>query len=263
MEFWPWRSTIGNKDLVLIGLKGVIEILKASSRRQKRNDIKGFEKEEEGNWTTLRGEIIEALENYFSEIFSTSLPNKDSIEALLDGVDRKILASIKKELDGPFTTGEVKRALFSMSLWKASEPNGFHTGFYQESWDLLGADVTQVCLKVLDGLQTIDALNETYVVLISKIKSLMVSDYRPISLCNVIYKIITKTMANRLKHHLPIILSDEQSAFVSGKLITDNIETLHSLRWKTEGKKGLMALKLDMNRAYNRVRVVISENHNV
>lgn len=73
----------------------------------------------------------------------------------------------------------------------------------------------------------------------------------------MIYKIITKSLANRLKASLPSIISDEQSAFVPWRLITYNIivafETLHAIRRKTGGKNGLMALKLDMSKAYDRV----------
>lgn len=73
----------------------------------------------------------------------------------------------------------------------------------------------------------------------------------------MVYKIIAKALANRLKVHLPWIISDQQNAFVLGRLITDNFivafETLHTLRRKTCGRKGYMALKVDMSEAYDAV----------
>ena len=89
-------------------------------------------------------------------------------------------------------------------------------------------------------------------VLIPKVKNpSKITEYRPISLCNVIYKLAAKTVANRLKTILSSIVSENQSAFTKGRFITDNIlivyEIMHHINQKRARKIGEMALKLDMN----------------
>lgn len=83
-------------------------------------------------------------------------------------------------------------------------------------------------------------------------------DFKPISFCNILYKLISKVLANRLKLILPRIISPTQSVFVPRRLILDNIivafEILHSMNSKGKGQQGYMALKLDMSKAYDRVK---------
>ena len=102
------------------------------------------------------------------------------------------------------------------------------------------------------------SLNHTYITLVPKSKSpKRVTEFRPISLCNILYKLIAKVLANRLKSLLPHVVSESQSAFQSDKAISDNIlvafETVHHMKMKKSGKEGYMAMKLDMSKAYDRV----------
>ena len=83
------------------------------------------------------------------------------------------------------------------------------------------------------------------------------SDFKPISLCNVIYKIISKVLANRLKQILPQLIAPSQSTFVPGRLITNNVlvayKTLHTMHCRRKGRKGALAMKLDISKAYDHV----------
>lgn len=92
------------------------------------------------------------------------------------------------------------------------------------------------------------------------------NDFRPISLCNVIYKVIAKSLVNRLKTVLSEVISKNQSAFVLERLITNNIvaayEVLHSMKTWQKDKVGSMALKLDIFKAYDRVEWPISQRSN-
>lgn len=97
----------------------------------------------------------------------------------------------------------------------APGPDGFHPGFFQQFWPLVGDELTSFCLNCLRSGKLPSNLNDTIITLIPKCHNPeRVLDIRPISLCNVIYKYISKVLANRLKRVLPSIISENQSTFL-------------------------------------------------
>ena len=118
--------------------------------------------------------------------------------------------------------------------------------------------VITTCLHILNEGGNIAPLNHTYIALIPKVrKSRTVNEFRPISLCNIIYKLIAKVVANGLKKILNDIISPTQSVFLPNKFITDNIvigyECLNKIRLNKSKRQELVALKLDISKAYDRV----------
>jgi hypothetical protein len=141
---------------------------------------------------------------------------------------------------------------------KAPGLDGMHSIFYKKLWDMVGDKVTEEVLAVLNGGPMPEGWNDTCVVLIpNNSNPESMKDLRPISLCNVVYKLISKILANRLKIILDEIIPPNQSAFVPGRLITDNIllayECTHFVKNKMSGREGYAAVKLDMSKAYDRV----------
>ena len=97
-------------------------------------------------------------------------------------------------------------------------PDGMPPMFFQHYWQTIGDDVSAAVLSCLNTGSIPPSINKTFITLIPKVKSpTLVSEYRPISLCNILYKLVSKVVANRLKRILPNLISDSQSAFHSEK----------------------------------------------
>jgi hypothetical protein len=169
------------------------------------------------------------------------------------------------KLLAPFTPEEVKKAAFSIGDFKALGPDGLHAVFYKKFCNICGEEITREVLQALNSGQITEGWNDTTVVLIPKVDDPeLVTQFRPISLCNMIYKIISKLLAARLKIILPEVISLMQSAFVPGRLITDNVlvayECVHAIKNKRSGNNGYCVVKLDMHKAYDRVKWIFLEN---
>ncbi|XP_019199913.1 PREDICTED: uncharacterized protein LOC109193526 [Ipomoea nil] len=174
------------------------------------------------------------------------------------GIEPRVSQAQNDSLLRPFNLEEVKDALFAMYPDKAPGPDGMNPGFYQHFWDVVRGDVASFVLNCLESGDLPSGLNETDIVLIPKKSNPeLVTDLRPIALSNVIYRIIAKMMANRMKPLMEGIISETQSAFIPDRLITDNIllaaEVGHFLNRKQCGLRGWGALKLDMAKAYDRM----------
>ena len=142
---------------------------------------------------------------------------------------------MNEELLRPFEVSKVQFALKQMDSDTAPGRDGLPPMFYKKFWSKIGHDISGAILAVLNSSTIPNDLNHTFITLIPKIHSpRRVTEFRPISLSNVLYKLVAKVLANRLKPLLPKLISEKHSAFMSERLITDNIliahETLHYLR---------------------------------
>lgn len=125
---------------------------------------------------------------------------------------------------------------------------------------MVGPSTVSDCLHILNHGGSISDWNATNIALTPKVKHpTSVSDYRPISLCNVSYKIVTKVLANLLKSILDAAISPDQSAFIPNRAITYNSiiahECIHSIKHLKSGNSSMAALKLDLNKAFDRVEL--------
>lgn len=107
---------------------------------------------------------------------------------------------------------------------KAPRPDGLTINFYKACWNLVKHEIWEVVEDSRRSGSILKSLNSTFIELIPKMEGANSPEkFRPIALCNVIYKIISKVIANRLKPILPNLISEEQSGYVEGRQILDNI----------------------------------------
>ena len=166
----------------------------------------------EGEWVTHPNEIAHSFTEFYQTLITSSNPNVGGLE--LNQLERLVNDNMNTQLSQEFMEWEVQAALKQMAPLKSLGPDGMPSLFYQHYWDLGGGDVTNSILSFLNTATLPEPLNHTFLTLIPKIKNpISMSDYRPISLCNVLYKIFSKVLANRLKRILPSIITEHQNAF--------------------------------------------------
>lgn len=226
---------------------------RASARR--RNNKINFLRKADGSKCEDPEQIRCMVYDFYATLF-TSEPSY-TIDAVLEAIPKKVTEDMNEALCREYTNDEIKTALFQMGPTKAPGPDGFPALFYQKHWDLLEEDICAAVKGFLMGHDIPEGFCDSVIILIPKCNNAdALGNFRPISLCNVIYKIASKVIANRLKIYLPEIISEQQSAFVPGRLITDNVliayESLHTIR-KQKAKCPFFALKVDMTKAYDRV----------
>ena len=176
-----------------------------------------------GNWITEEREVMEYFRSGFVKRYTTSHESGHRVPKLGNQWRAQLTDKVKSSLEGRVSIEEIKSALWSMKPYKAPSPNGLHAGFFQRFWLTMGDSVKDEVLKAFSDRKIPEYLNKTHIVLIPKIQGPeTIANYRPISLCTLVYKIITKIIVNRIRPHLERLISPLQAAFVPGRRGVDN-----------------------------------------
>ncbi|XP_074287668.1 uncharacterized protein LOC141612819 [Silene latifolia] len=220
-----------------------------------RNRITSL-KNDEGIWIEEKEAVKDLVVEYYKRLYTEDAPSFDEANIPIDNFQE----FSNEQWDGLtryFSLAEIEKVVFDMGSLKAPGPDGFQALFYQKNWSVIKRDVCAMAMRALEGKGFPAGMNDTHLVLIPKVVSPEhISQFRPISLCNVAYKIVSKALANRIKKVLPFLIS-KIAVVLFLRQITDNIvvfqEAIHTMR-KKKGNKGYMAIKIDLEKAYDRLR---------
>lgn len=145
---------------------------------------------------------------------------REGFPSLLGTIKTKLTEEQRIALDRPVTTEEIRAALFQMDGGKAPGLDGFVAAFYQKNWGWLEKDIVDSVQSFFHSGRMLKELNHTFITLIRKNPNPQgVGDFRPISLCNVLYKLVTKILVNWLREVMGDLISQFQNGFVPSRSI--------------------------------------------
>ena len=177
---------------------------------------------------------------------------------MFDDFIPRVTIDINDDLTRQVSMDEIKDAVFVIGSHKAPGLDGFSAAFYHTFWGDINESILKEVQQFFEGGYLNQNHNHTNICLIPKVRPpTTMSEFCPITLCNVSYKIISKILVMRLKRHLTNIIAENQTAFIPGRIISDNTiiahEVYHSLKVKKRQSKSYMALKTDITKAYDRL----------
>ena len=160
-------------------------------------------------------EIKKEATNYFSDLLTEQPVSSD--DQLLSLVPNSITSRDNERLNQVITMEEVKETVDNMEEDRSPGPDGYNVNFITLCWDIVKKDLLKMIRKSQSCNKIGGSTNSAFLALIPKEKDAKTFDrFRPISLCNIGYKIITKLMASRLKHILPAIIPENRGGFIKG-----------------------------------------------
>ncbi|CAA7062291.1 unnamed protein product [Microthlaspi erraticum] len=247
-SFWKQRSS----QLWLNRGDRNTSFFHASAR--KRFAINKFSviEDEEGIVHFKEDQIVKVITEYFRSLFYSHAQMSEQKRAIItEALQPLISDSTNQELIKDPSHSEIKEALFAIHAEKAPGPDGFSASFFHSNWEVVGPDIIAEVETFFRSGELPRSSNDTHIRLIPKILGpRKVSDYRPIALCNVCYKVISKLLSRRLQPLLDGLISENQSAFVPKRAISDNVlithEVLHFLKVSKAKVSCSMAVKTDM-----------------
>ncbi|KAK3204582.1 hypothetical protein Dsin_018628 [Dipteronia sinensis] len=207
----------------------------------------------------IEGDILVKKEaiRHFHTILGCSRPVSHGVGSTLSNIIDKVISNEQANFIGRDVTDDgIREVCFSFHPNKAPGPDGFNAHFFKITWDIVGEDFISAIQEFFRSGLLLKEVNDTILALVPKVPNpSKMEDFRPISCCNTLYKIIAKIITNRIKPCLPDIISSSQSAFVAGRSIGDNILLMQELmrNYHKDTSCPRLALKVDLMKAFDMV----------
>ena len=182
--------------------------------RRRRNKIIQVKNDRE-QWVTKAGDIEQCFQQHFHNLYTQPVNEAQDILEQLANLELPTLNEYQtQQLEMPISDEEITLAVNQMGPLKTLGSNGIPTAFYQKYWNTVRIDITNMVKAFLHSGFMLKSLNHTFITLIPKLPNPeRGSQFRPIALYNVTYKIISKILVNRLKSFIDIIITSYQNAF--------------------------------------------------
>ncbi|XP_043697496.1 uncharacterized protein LOC122648332 [Telopea speciosissima] len=226
---------------------------KSMQSRHNRNHILEV-MDQTGNTLTNPKAIKEEAVLFYKKLFGLDYTNLGSCPPPSIPLSGVVSESQNLELGKEVNGEEVRRVVFSLKDSKAPWPDGFGAGFYKHSWEVIGEELTNAVQWFFANSFMPHSINATFITLVPKSGDVSTfAGFWPLALCNLLYKIITKILSNRIQHVIGSVVSHNQSAFIKGRSIVDNILVCHDIVRGIEQKAAspTTVLKVDLHKAYD------------
>ncbi|KAF7841604.1 putative RNA-directed DNA polymerase [Senna tora] len=214
----------------------------------------------DGEWTNDYQEMEMLAVQYFNDVYThDNRPARVEIDQLLHSLEVPSITDQERlHLEAPLTDAETENALFLMKPDKAPGLDGLPAMFFQRFWPVVKNDLIACIKSFFDRGFILKELNQTMITLIPKNQSPeQFKDFRPISLCNVVVKIISKVLVIRMQSIMERIIAPNQNGFVKGRAISDSIllasELMTIIHKARKVKTNWCAFKLDIHKAYDKL----------
>lgn len=198
--------------------------------------------------------VEEEFLSFFTELLGTKFQTRAPVDVEVLRAGHVLRNEQHELLCKPVTNEEIKEDFWSISPLKAPGPDGFSSGFFKASWNIIGNDVSLAIKDFFCSSKFLKQVNTTLLSLIPKTNYPNgVGDYRPIACCNVIYKAITKILTKRLQGVIGQLISESQGAFVRERSIIDNIMVCQGLvrNYTRENGAPRCLIKMDIKKTYD------------